>query len=342
MTNAVPEPEASRPVHHALYWIVSILFAGVLLYFSLRGIEWNRVGQILLRARLPLVAVVCALGTATLMLRALRWRVLLLAEGRVSMKTAFWATSAGYFGNNFLPARAGELVRTFMISAGTKLSKTFVLTTALSERVADAIVLVTISAIVLLTVDTAGPSWLSQAARPFAILGMCGVAAIAVLPKLDRLWHAMLARVPLPDGLRSKLEHVLDHVLMGIRSFHDAGRLGRFFAFTIVIWMLDGFATVLGGQALGVPIRFPIALLLISGLGLGSALPSTPGYIGIYQFVAVSVLTPFGISRTDAIAYILFFQAVQYVLITACGLVGISQYRRVKAATLDPAPVANG
>ena len=39
-------------------------------------------------------------------------------------------------------------------------------------------------------------------------------------------------------------------------------------------------------------------------MGLASALPSTPGYVGIYQFVAVSVLTPFGFSRTDAIAYI--------------------------------------
>ena len=32
--------------------------------------------------------------------------------------------------------------------------------------------------------------------------------------------------------------------------------------------------------------------------------------LGIYQFVAVSVLTPFGFSRTDAIAYILVAQAL--------------------------------
>jgi hypothetical protein len=42
--------------------------------------------------------------------------------------------------------------------------------------------------------------------------------------------------------------------------------------------------------------------------GLGSALPSTPGYVGIYQFAAVSALTPFGFSRADAIAYVLVAQ----------------------------------
>jgi len=54
----------------------------------------------------------------------------------------------------------------------------------------------------------------------------------------------------------------------------------------------------------------PVAFLLIAALGLGSALPSTPGYIGIYQFVAVTVLVPFGFSRSDAIAYILVAQAL--------------------------------
>ena len=48
----------------------------------------------------------------TLFLRAMRWRILLRAEADVSVGAAFWATSAGYFGNSFLPARAGELVRT--------------------------------------------------------------------------------------------------------------------------------------------------------------------------------------------------------------------------------------
>ena len=75
---------------------------------------------------------------------------------------------------------------------------------------------------------------------------------------------------------------------------------------------------------------FSVAFLLLAGLGLGSALPSTPGYIGIYQFVAVRVLTPFGFSRTDAIAYILVAQALMYIVIGVWGALGLWRYRRTR------------
>ena len=71
----------------------------------------------------------------------------------------------------------------------------------------------------------------------------------------------------------------------------------------------------------------PVAFLLIAGLSVGSALPSTPGYVGIYQFVAVTVLTPFGFSRSDAIAFILLAQAMMYVVIGAWGGVAILRVR---------------
>ncbi len=267
--------------------------------------------------------------TATLFLRAFRWRILLTAEGQVDVSTAFWATSAGYFGNNFLPARAGELVRTFMISSRCGLNSAYVLATALSERVADAIALVVISSLVLLMLP-AQPGWLASAARPFAILGLAGVLMIALLPRMESIARRLLQSLPLPEGFRLKLILAMEHGLRGIRAFHDGKRLTGFLALTIVIWCMDAAGTVIGGSALGLAIPLPVAFLLIAGLGLGSALPSTPGYVGIWQFVAVSVLTPFGFSRTDAIAYILVAQALQYAVIGVCGALGFLHYRRMR------------
>src|SRR6476660_2086728 len=76
------------------------------------------------------------------------------------------------------------------------------------------------------------------------------------------------------------------------------------------------------------------AFLLLAGLGLGSALPSTPGYVGIYQFVAVSVLAPFGFSKNNAIAYIMVAQALCYVVIGVWGGIGLWRYRRVRHQVL--------
>ncbi|MEP6716699.1 MAG: lysylphosphatidylglycerol synthase domain-containing protein, partial [Terriglobia bacterium] len=81
----------------------------------------------------------------------------------------------------------------------------------------------------------------------------------------------------------------------------------------------------------------PLAFLLITGLGLGSALPSTPGYVGIYQFVAVSILTPFGITRTDAIAYILLLQAASYIVVTVWGLIALWVHKQSKPFVPVPA-----
>jgi len=322
-----------RPRSRLIYWLIALLLAGVLLYFSLRGIEWKAVGHILGRADLRLVALVAAMVTAGLFLRAVRWRVLLQAQGHVDVSTAFWATAAGYFGNNFLPARAGELVRTMMVSSRCGLGKMFVLTTALSERLCDAITLVVISSVVLLTLAVR-PGWFDHAARPFAILGLGAALAIAVLPKLEGLLRHLLGLLPISPTLRDKLRHAMEQILIGIRSFHDPGRLLRFLSLTMVIWFGDAIGVMAGMKALGMSVSFPLALLLITGLGLGSALPSTPGYVGIYQFVAVSVLTPFGFSRTDAIAYILLAQALQYVVITFWGLIGFTRSRRITPASV--------
>ena len=93
----------------------------------------------------------------------------------------------------------------------------------------------------------------------------------------------------------------MDQSLRGMRAFHDARRLTEFLALTVLIWSVDAVGAVITGTALGLQLPLSVAFLLIAGLGVASALPSTPGYVGIYQFVAVTVLTPFGFSRTTAI-----------------------------------------
>ena len=80
----------------------------------------------------------------------------------------------------------------------------------------------------------------------------------------------------------------------------------------------------------------PVALMTSVSAFLAAKMrllvPSTPGYVGVYQFVAVSILTPFGLSKTDAIAYILLFQAMNYLMVLLWGGIGLWQQRRGSAA----------
>ncbi len=85
-------------------------------------------------------------------------------------------------------------------------------------------------------------------------------------------------------------------------------------------------------------------MLLLAALGLSSAIPSTPGYIGIYHFVAVLVFTQYDYSRHEALSFILVFQAVSYSAALLFGLIGMWQlnaHQFLKARTFVPADEPN-
>src|SRR5258707_8986665 len=101
------EQGAASGRSHLVYWTLAVPLAAVLVWLALRGTDWRRAGVLLSNARLPLVGLAAVIGSLSYLLRALRWRVLLSARERLGAVTVFWATMAGYLGNNFLPARAG-------------------------------------------------------------------------------------------------------------------------------------------------------------------------------------------------------------------------------------------
>jgi uncharacterized protein (TIRG00374 family) len=260
------------------------VIAAALLYVSVRGIAWNEVWRVIRGARPGVLLLVAVLSSAALFIRSYRWRILLRAAGDVSVADAFQATAAGYFANNLLPARAGEVVRSVMVGTRARLDTAFVLATALADRIADAIALLAIAAIVLLTIP-APPGWMATASRRFALIALAGALAIAGLPFLGSSGNALVARLPVPAAARARLTSIVEQALRGIGAFHHAGRLIGFLSLTVVLWLLDAYGTVLTAAAVGLTLPLSVSFLLIAGLGLGSTLPSTPGYVGIYQFV---------------------------------------------------------
>src|SRR5256714_15672116 len=78
----------------------------------------------------------------TTLARGERWhRVLLLVDGRSSRPDAYSLTAVGYMGNNTLPARAGDVLKSVLTARRTGLTTAEVLGAAVAERVLDAIAL---------------------------------------------------------------------------------------------------------------------------------------------------------------------------------------------------------
>jgi len=312
--------EAPEKNHKGIwYGVLSAALAAVLLYYSLRGVEWARVWTTITQARWQYLLASCLTTCCAFFLRSVRWRILLNTDAHFDVPTVFVATMAGYLGNSFLPARAGEFIRSYIISSRSSLSKTYVFTTALSERMVDAIVLVLASSVALLGVSSK-PAWLGDVSRSTALIAVLGLLVIVIVPHTGDLVERLLRSIPMPLRLRDRLMDLAAQILLGLRTFHSLTRLAGFGLFTIMIWSVDCITAILGAHALGIDLPFRVALLLLAGIGLGSALPSTPGYVGIYQFVTVSILTPFGVSHDDALAYSFVSQAMGYVVVLVLGL----------------------
>ena len=307
-------------------WPIAIGLSGFLLYLALRGVEWRRVGNIVAHCRVSYLILACSCGALSYIMRAMRWRILLSAKEKLAYTTVLWASSVGYLANNYLPARAGELVRTAMISSRSQLSKTYVFTMAMAERVIEFVILVLMCSLLSLTLPNR-PAWLVRLML-LTTIGIVGAAAFfLLLPWVDRTRTRFVGRLPVGRKMKDRLHHTAENVTLALIALRDPLRLFQVCGATTIVWTLDAISAVILARALGMNLLFSVAVLLSTGLALGNVLPSTPGAVGIFQFAAVKVLTPFNFTQTEAIAYILVAQALAYIIVTTLGLIGLWRYR---------------
>lgn len=304
--------------------VVAILLAAILLYYSFRGIDMAELEQTLKSARMAPLGLAVLTSILALWLRSYRWRVLLNGSESLPLGTVFWANALCYLGNNVLPARMGELLRVEALKRSHDISRSYLLATALIERVMDAGVLVMFTSIALMTIQGL-PEWLKRASKTFSVLSLIGILTLFLLPHAESRVNSLLSRIP-------KVSSVASRFLDGLRSLHSWWRSSLFLLLTLIIWPLDSYTGVLVANSIGVALDFQTSMVVLAALGLSSAIPSTPGYVGVFQFVAVNVLKPFGIASSAALAWILIYQAVNYVVQTFFGLIGFGVLSKQQAA----------
>ena len=151
-------------------------------------------------------------------------------------------------------------------------------------------------------------SLLAGAIKIMAIAGAIGLGIVIVMPFQEKLISRLIAQIPLPPKLRQTIIEQMARFLLGMRSLHNVRRLGSFIFLTAIIWFIDGIGNMIGVHVISQTLYLGQSFILLAALGLSSAIPSTPGYIGVQQFVAVSVLVPFGFSRPGCIGVYLIVQ----------------------------------
>lgn len=317
-TEVVPE---RKPVNK-WYLALSIVIAAILLYLAIRGVSWQEMVTTIQTARPEYLVILFLCSSTTIFLRGIRWGVLVSARQKVPALTMFWAAAVGYLGNNFLPARAGEVIRTVMLGQKTGISKSYIFATAMTERMLDVVILVLIGVFSIPFIG-ATPEWLGNAMRVMGIIGFAALIFLFLAPRFSGWLERMLLRLPLPEKIRFAVVKLMHDFILGAGAFIHPARAGMFLLYSAALWAIDAFGVIMLSYGLNMSFNFAQAFVLLLAMGLSSAIPSTPGYVGVYQFVAVTLLPLYGISKSQALTFIIALQAINVLGIMVWGFIGL-------------------
>jgi uncharacterized protein (TIRG00374 family) len=88
---------------------------------------------------------------------------------------------------------------------------------------------------------------------------------------------------------------------------------------SIASWSLGALAVYFVARSVGVELEPLEAVFVASALALGVAIPSSPGYIGTYQLIAVESLGLLDVDESQALAFSILMHASWFVPSTLFG-----------------------
>lgn len=305
--------------------IIAVFITLACLYFSFRGIDWKNFLSTILTGKYIFLPIVLLISSSNYFIRALRWRVLLSNEKKIRAPQVFWANMVGYLGNAIFPARAGEVIRAVYLGNEQGISSSFVFATCLVERLADVFALVLIGSISIFSLGLFSGEILSGFIVIFSI-GVLGVIFIVLLPKVKDPVLNWIRRFKFFEKIDKSTEKLINNLSYGFKVFRNKKSLIYFILFTGVIWTVDALGFMVTASMFHLPISFSQSLVTLAAMGLASAIPSTPGYVGVYQFVAVVVLVPFGYSQESTLAFITVVQIIGFLEVILWGSIGLMRF----------------
>jgi uncharacterized membrane protein YbhN (UPF0104 family) len=276
---------------------------------------------------LPRLAAALVLYALATVLRGERWlRLLRYAGARLSRADAYAVTTVGYMGNNALPARAGDLLKSVLSSrqAGTATADGF--GTLVAERVLDAVALVLVFAVLVTTLHL-----------PLGVEGWM-LAAVAAGLAVAAAAAAFLGR---DTGAGRRLRELATRLLAPTRRLWSATG-GGLLGLSVALWLIEGSVYAVLGAVAGLHLSLLDGLYIMALANLVALVPAAPGYLGTFDAaVLLGVRLVAGGTHAAALAYAVVVRFVLFVPITLVGLVALvvryGGLRRVSVALRRPA-----
>ena len=288
---------------------LGLLLSAFLLWLVMRTTDLHRVADVLSHSVVSLWVACTIAATAIFPLRARRWQALLApVAGRLPFAPLWQATAVGMMATNVLPARAGEFARAFALSRAkgrVKFSAAFA--SVAVDRLFDGTVVLLL--MLLATLDPAFPSGRMIADHPlgfylrgvstFLAAVLAGLVFFVVAPhRVFTMTDAIVRRVA--PRFEPRIRAMMEGFVSGLDVLRSPRLLAEVFFWTVLHWLCNAFAFWLGFKALGIAAPASAALMAQGLIAIGVAVPSSPGFIGIFESVGTASLVLYGVPQADA------------------------------------------
>jgi glycosyltransferase 2 family protein len=312
--------------------VLGVPISLVLLSRAARGTSVSQVTFAVSGAKLlPLCLALCAMSVVYL-LQAERWRYIAKAYGTLPLRSSVAYVVGGVAINNVLPGRPGELVRAHWISRDLDIDWAKGFATVLVDRIFDVLALALLLAATYEAVPH--PAWMRDLMAATVVVGGAMVIALLacrwyVARRGDRI-RTWKGRVP---AWLARQASLLIRGAASLLTMRRAVVVGGFSMGAWVVWTLAAYAVA---QSLSMRFTLTEAMFVTAIVNLGVAIPSSPGFIGTYQWLCVEALGQFGVSADKAFAFSVLLHAVWFVPTTLAGvaLLAVGATRRARDAPL--------
>ena len=327
---------------------VGVVFSAVALYLALRNVPFDQLIDYLGSMNYLWVMPATVVGVISFMLRAVRWQLILGVDRRIGYWRTFHAMMIGFMLNCILPARVGELARAVILKQKERVPFTTGIATVAAERVLDLVFLLLMLAVVLsfVSVDS-GKSHtfagyhldrdtLINVSRTMVHLCLILVCVILVMSieKTRALIKRLLALLPglfsfagpafrekVQTRLSDRLIGMVDNFASGFVLVKRPGQMLGCVVLSILVWGSLAFSyylTAVGAPGIGLTYAEIAAMMVIICFFI--ALPSAPGFWGLWEAGGVFALSLFGVSAREAAGYTLANHAIQLFPVIVIGL----------------------
>ncbi|MBZ0273995.1 flippase-like domain-containing protein [bacterium] len=273
------------------------------------------------------VVLAMAIVVATLMIRGVRWRYLLLPVKPIRFPQLFWSTTIGFAVNNVLPARLGEFARAYSLARRETIAFGASFGSIVVERLYDSFAVLFLFTGILFAFDLDLSRVIPVSeGRVALVLAVGGAGLLAAILALKWKTYAAVAWLgfllkPLPPRAGKFVIGLFTSFVRGLTQSTRPSHVAIIVVTSIAIWVVSAFNMYYAVYAFDVELSFRAVVVLIMAVAVAVAVPAAPGYVGVYHYLAQQALVKYaGVEETLALSIAVIIHATNYLPQTVLGL----------------------